>query len=44
MQEEERVLDRIQVRTHRTGYLGEENWEGGGPPYKPIYMYIKKDN
>jgi hypothetical protein len=25
-------------KTPRTGYFGEENWEGGGPPYKPIYI------
>jgi hypothetical protein len=23
----------------RTGYFGEENWEGGGLLYKPIYIY-----
>jgi hypothetical protein len=27
-------------KTSRTGYFGEEKWEGGGPPYKPIYIYI----
>jgi hypothetical protein len=25
-------------KTHRTGYFGEEKWEGGGPPY--IYRYF----
>jgi hypothetical protein len=24
----------------RTGYFGEENWEGGGPPYKPMYRVV----
>jgi hypothetical protein len=26
--------------TPRTGYFEEEDWEGGGPPYKPTYIYI----
>jgi hypothetical protein len=25
-------------KTPRTVYFGEENWEGCGPPYKPIYI------
>jgi hypothetical protein len=24
----------------RTRYFGEEDWEGGGQPYKPIYTHI----
>jgi hypothetical protein len=27
-------------KTHRTGYFGGEDREGGGEPYKPIYIYI----
>jgi hypothetical protein len=27
-------------KTPKTGYFGEENWEGGGQPYKPTYKYI----
>jgi hypothetical protein len=27
-------------KTPTTGYFGEEDWEGGGQPYKPIYIYI----
>jgi hypothetical protein len=23
---------------HRTGYFGEETWEGSGPSHKPIYI------
>jgi hypothetical protein len=25
-------------KTHRNGFFGEENWEGGGPQYKPIWI------
>jgi hypothetical protein len=25
-------------KTPRTGYFGGEDWEGGGQPYKPIYI------
>jgi hypothetical protein len=25
-------------KTPRTGYFGEEDWEGGGQRYKPIYI------
>jgi hypothetical protein len=27
-------------KTQKTGYFSEENWEGGGPPYKPMCIYI----
>jgi hypothetical protein len=27
-------------KNSRTGHFGEENWEGGGPPFKPVYIYI----
>jgi hypothetical protein len=27
-------------KTPRTGYFGGEDWEGGGPPYKPTHTYI----
>jgi hypothetical protein len=27
-------------KTPRTGYFGEENWDGGSLPYKPIYIFI----
>jgi hypothetical protein len=27
-------------KTPRTGYFEEEDWEGGGQPYEPIYIYI----
>jgi hypothetical protein len=26
-------------KTPRTGYCGGEDWEGGGPPYKPIHIH-----
>jgi hypothetical protein len=28
----------------KTGYFGEENWEDGGQPYKPIYVYNNNNN
>jgi hypothetical protein len=28
-------------KTPRTGYFGGEDWEGGGQPYKPIYVYVR---
>jgi hypothetical protein len=28
-------------KTPGAGYFGEENWEGGGSPYKPIYILLR---
>jgi hypothetical protein len=28
-------------KANRTGYFGEENWEGDGPPYKPTYISLE---
>jgi hypothetical protein len=29
-----------EVMRKRTGYFGEEDWEGGGQPYNPIYTCV----